>query len=433
MGVRSVLVIGAIAIALATVCTAKLQQKYSWKEIEYEWPTAEAEQEAIKSGAYKQENNLPLGLDKWRNKMFITVPRWKAGVASSLNYIDLSDEQSPKFHPYPSWEANTLPKEAVDPQATESSVDRLHAAKATKTEYLTENNTIISTFRIRVDECDRLWVIDTGLADILGSPKQITPPSLVIFDLNTDELIRRFAIPEDAIKEDSFFANIIVDVQKSDCSNAYAYLPDLGAYAVVVYSLSEDKAWRVKHNFFHFDPLQGDYNVGGVNFQWTDGVFGMALGSVQPDNSRPVYFHALSSTREFVVSNLVLQNETLATDPSSYYAYKVLGERGQNGQATASFYDEATGVLFYTQVNKDSIGCWNTKSPYFAETQGLVDSDSDALVFPNDLKVDNEGTLWVLSDRMPLFLYKNLKAGEYNYRILRGRTQEIIQGTPCHV
>lgn len=45
-----------------------------------------------------------------------------------------------------------------------------------------------------------------------------------------------------------------------------------------MYSYKNDKSWRVKHNFFHFDPLAGDYNVGGVNFQWTDGVFGMALG-----------------------------------------------------------------------------------------------------------------------------------------------------------
>ena len=44
------------------------------------------------------------------------------------------------------------------------------------------------------------------------------------------------------------------------------------------FSLKSNKSWRLKHNFFHFDPLQGDYNVGGVNFQWTDGVFGMALG-----------------------------------------------------------------------------------------------------------------------------------------------------------
>lgn len=75
----------------------------------------------------------------------------------------------------------------------------------------------------------------------------------------------------------------IVDVQKNDCDNAFAYVPDLGAYGVVVYSFKADKSWRASHNFFHFDPLQGDYNVGGVNFQWTDGVFGMALGKPQND------------------------------------------------------------------------------------------------------------------------------------------------------
>lgn len=79
----------------------------------------------------------------------------------------------------------------------------------------------------------------------------------------------------------------------------------------------------MKHNFFHFDPLQGDYNVGGVNFQWTDGVFGLALNRVQPDGSRPVYFHALSSTKEFVVSNKVLQNETYSQSPESYFDFKV--------------------------------------------------------------------------------------------------------------
>lgn len=76
----------------------------------------------------------------------------------------------------------------------------------------------------------------------------------------------------------------IVDVaKKTDCDNAYAYVPDLGAYGLVVYSFGENKSWRVKHNFFHFDPLNGDYNIGGVNFQWTDGIFGMGLGKATPD------------------------------------------------------------------------------------------------------------------------------------------------------
>lgn len=87
---------------------------------------------------------------------------------------------------------------------------RANAPKAVQSNIgLSSNETIISTFRIRVDECDRLWVMDTGLADILGDPKQITPPALVIFDLTTDKLIRRYTFPESDSKEDTFFANVV--------------------------------------------------------------------------------------------------------------------------------------------------------------------------------------------------------------------------------
>lgn len=200
---------------------------------------------------------------------------------------------------------------------------------------------------------------------------------------------------------------------------------------MVVYDLKNDKSYRVKHNFFHFDPLQGDLTVGGVNFQWTDGVFGMALGKPTNDHGdRMVYFHALASTKEFAVSNTVLKNESFATSPEAYYAYTLLGDRGPKSQSTAEFYDEKTDVIFYTQINRDAIGCWNIKKPFTPETQGLVDSDSHTLVFPNDLKIDDEGQIYVLSDRMPLFIYKEL-APEVNYRVLVGKTSEVISGTPC--
>jgi len=419
-------------ICIGSIQCIKLEQKFLWKEIEFAWPSEAAREQAITSGRYKPENNLPLGLDIWHDKLFITVPRWKSGVAASLNYVLLSDEKSPVYTPYPSWEANTFEGAESSPLAAASTGGRADAPKATQASTeLANNATIISTFRVRVDECDRLWVMDTGLADILGSPKQIAPPALVIFDLKTDQLIKRYTFPASDIKADTFFANVIVDVQTNDCDNAYAYIPDLGAYGVVVYSFRKDESWRVKHNFFHFDPLSGDYNVGGVNFQWTDGVFGMAVGRTKPDGSRSVYFHALSSTKEFEVPNYVLQNKTRATSPASYYDFKLLGERGPNGQSSAEYFDEKSNVLFYTQVNKDGVGCWNAGKSYTPDHQGLVDSDSDALVFPNDLKVDNEGNLYVLSDRMPVFLFSKLNPNEYNYRILKGKVSELIEGTPC--
>ncbi|CRK87272.1 CLUMA_CG001074, isoform A [Clunio marinus] len=424
-----------LPMIVAVSSARKLDEKFAWKELDFAWPSEEAKQEAIRSGKYIESHNLPLGLDIWQDKLFITVPRWKSGVASSLNYVKLSElERSPVLYPYPCWEAHDLPH---DVPSTEGDANygggRTDAKGAEKVENILEKNneTIVSTFRIRIDECDRLWVMDSGLADILGSPKQLAPNSIAIFDLNTNKLIRRFIIPADQVKEDSFFANIIVDTQTSHCGDAFAYLPDLGSYAVVVYDFKNDHSYRVKHNFFHFDPLQGDLTVAGVNFQWTDGVFGMALGKPTNEHGdRTVYFHALASTKEFSVPNTVLKNETFATSNDAYFAYTLLGDRGPKSQSTAEHYDDKTDVIFYTQINRDAVGCWNINKPFTPENQGLVDSDSDALVFPNDLKVDNDGTLYVLSDRMPLFIYGTLKS-EYNYRILTGKTSEIITGTPC--
>jgi hypothetical protein len=47
------------------------------------------------------------------------------------------------------------------------------------------------------------------MSDLLGAPKKLQNPSVFIFDLNTDKLIRRFEIPANQIKSDSFFVNIV--------------------------------------------------------------------------------------------------------------------------------------------------------------------------------------------------------------------------------
>lgn len=74
-----------------------------------------------------------------------------------------------------------------------------------------------------------------------------------------------------------------MDTTPDRCDQAYAYIPDLGGYGIVVYSWSKNDSWRVKNNYFYFDPLEGNLTVGGVNFQWTDGVFGLALSNIQND------------------------------------------------------------------------------------------------------------------------------------------------------
>lgn len=150
-----------IALAIAASCkAAKPDMKFAWKEVDYTWNTPADREAAISDKSFIPEHNLPLGLARWKNKLFITVPRWKNGVASSLNYVDVDGASDQTLKPYPSLEDNHVPDSA-------------------KT--LPSNSSIISVFRVDVDACDRLWVMDTGLADILGKKttiNQTTKPKI---------------------------------------------------------------------------------------------------------------------------------------------------------------------------------------------------------------------------------------------------------------
>ena len=55
------------------------------------------------------------------------------------------------------------------------------------------------------------------------------------------------------------------------------------------------------------------------------------------------------------------------------------------------------------------------------------------MVFPNDLKVDRNSNLWVLTDRLPVHIYRKLDPNEYNYRIFKAPVEELVKGTVCEV
>lgn len=270
--------------------------------------------------------------------------------------------------------------------------------------------------------------MDSGLADILGSPEVVTKPRILIYDLKTDKLIREYKLKDSDSSEHSFFANIIVDVTSDTCDKAFAYLPDLGGYAIVVYDFENDKSHKITHNYFHFDPLSGNMVVGGVNFQWSDGIFSIALTKPDDEGVRDAYFHALASTKEFKVRTDVLQSEN---SKDNYHEYKLIGDRGADSQSSASFIHEDTGVMFYTQLQKDSVNCWNTNKKLAPENLVEVASDNETMIFTNDLKVDADSNLWVLTDKLPLFLNNKLDDDEINYRIFTASVKDAIAGTSC--
>lgn len=57
--------------------------------------------------------------------------------------------------------------------------------------------------------------------------------------------------------------------------------------------------------------------------------------------------------------------------------------------------------------------------------------NNTTMVFPNDIKVDANGSLWVLSDRLPKFMYESLDPEDVNFRILTAPVKDAIMGTAC--
>lgn len=67
-----------------------LRVAYQWKKLDFQYPNEEARRQAIAKKEFIPENALPLGLEVYENRLFVTVPRWKEGIPASLAYIHLN-------------------------------------------------------------------------------------------------------------------------------------------------------------------------------------------------------------------------------------------------------------------------------------------------------------------------------------------------------
>lgn len=255
-------------------------------------------------------------------------------------------------------------------------------------------------------------------------------PSIIVYDLKTDNLLRKYVFPDDHVKEDSGFANIAVE--DMDCEATYAYVGDLGKPGLVVYSWEKNESWRISHHYFHPDPLACDFSVKGFNFSWTDALFGLGLSAPNANNFSTLYFHPMASYDEFSVSTEYLRNQSLAE--SNFNAFKLLGSRGPNAQSSVSFVDQKTGVLFYSLVNLNAVACWKTSNKeYLMKNQGRIYMNEVTMVYPTDIKVDYKDNLWILSNRMPIWMYGKLDLNDVNFRVFSAPVVDAISHTACDI
>ncbi|KOB66349.1 Yellow 2, partial [Operophtera brumata] len=205
-----------------------------------------------------------------------------------------------------------------------------------------------------------------------ASRSLVSTPAIVVFDLRTDRQIMRYELKE-------------ADVPANNTpTDAFAYIPDLTTFGIVVYSLRDNDSWRVTHNYLHFNPS-------AVNLH----ISALAPGS----GCRTAYFHPLISTQEFSVSTCTLNNRTAHLDPDYWTRYSIVGERGSNSQST--MHDlHSSGVMFYADIGADGVACWNTRRPLDSATFSMLASDQKLMSYPADLHVTGD-EVWVIFNTLP--------------------------------
>lgn len=64
-----------VALTNFTFANAKLEEVFKWKQIDWKWPSEEVRNNAIKSGEFVPGNGMPNAIARWKNKLFVTIPR----------------------------------------------------------------------------------------------------------------------------------------------------------------------------------------------------------------------------------------------------------------------------------------------------------------------------------------------------------------------
>ncbi|CAH4033204.1 unnamed protein product [Pieris brassicae] len=335
-----------------------------------------------------QYNNVPIGFEYDGHRVFVTVPRRRHGIPSTLNYVRLGDK-SPSLHPY---------------------------AAGTK---------LISVYRPRIDVCQRLWMVDTGLLEVPGERQQVLKPSIVIFDLKTDKQILKHELKDSDLfseRTSGGLTSITVDVNKSKCNEAFAYITDLATNSIVVFSLSTKTTWRIEDPSFVFDETALNFTVAGHTISWPDGIFSLALVDL---NGRTMgYYHPLMSTNEYMIDTGYLKNNSFQGNA------KLLGNRGPKTQSGSHAYHEKSKTIFFANVANDAILCWNVETKMAPENVAIAAQDHEKLVYISDLKVIGD-EVWVLVNQIPRFVFSTLDTKEPNYFIHRSQVKNLIRGTVC--
>nr|XP_031828177.1 protein yellow-like isoform X1 [Nomia melanderi] len=347
---------------------------------------------------FRPESVVPTGITVGSDRVFINVPRLRDGVPSTLNYIPRNFPLggSPQLQAYPSWDWHV------------AGIGDLNCSR------------MISVYRSKIDACDRLWVIDSGVITSIDDFRPVCPPKILLFDLATNFLLRMYTFPREVLRPNSLLTNVILDdVGATTCDDVFLYISDTAGAGIVVFDSVNERSWRVAHPYMFPDPDFSTYRIGNSMFELMDGIVGLAFSRRQG----VVYFQPLATDRLFSVPTSALQAGPLPF--GEQLPVRLLGRKSSQGLALA--VDPTDDTVIFAPLTETAIVAWQPDT----RLHRIIAQDPEKLQFVAEIRLaerDN-GTFWAMSTRFQNFFRREVSAQTINIRIMRLIPDQFIPNT----
>ncbi|XP_054725147.1 major royal jelly protein 1 [Anastrepha obliqua] len=340
---------------------------------------------------YNPSNVLATGIAVTYDRIFIATPKLFSGVSSTVNVVSKAEfGDSPALQAYPDWSFSTTGR----------------------TDFNCSDLVLVSVYRMRIDSCNRLWLLDAGVSRSLEDYEITCPPKILIIDLHTDQVVRRVDFPAEILRGESLFTNLVIDegtATAGNCDDVFAYISDTVEPGIIVYDSGRDVTWRVSHPAMYPDPDFAQSEILNDRFILMDGVVGLAFDT----KLGVLYFQPLATDRLFSVTRDVLRAGPLAQN--EILKVKLVGKKSSQGIAlTVSPIDNS---VIFSPLTETAIASWNPSS----NNQVVLAHDRDRLQFVADMTTtpNEPGIVYAVSSKFHRFFLKNLHHNEVNNRVLR--------------
>ncbi|XP_028046879.2 major royal jelly protein 1 [Monomorium pharaonis] len=227
----------------------KLNLLYSWKYIDYLWESPQQKQEAINSGNYKAGLTFLEYVDEAPDgRLFLTMYRRKGVPVSLTTVSNEKGEGGLLLRPYPDFS------------------------------WPTRKNCegITGVYGIDI-KCNHIFVMDCGQIE----NEQVCPPQVLIFDLSTDQLVKRIIFPSNVAKNrndiNGTFTTILAVAShcKNIKDNAVMLMTDGGTNGLAVYNLYTSKFCRVETEFMK--PTNTTFTIENITYNCQEGVMHLTI------------------------------------------------------------------------------------------------------------------------------------------------------------